>query len=404
MSLTKEENDQMLSLWQQMKTAYEDEHKEVVKYREALGETTAVIARMEQKMQQWEVEKQKPPTTGPGDEQKEQANRRMKTFMKACLNGYTTLSEKERELVPIMSQAEVPPMPPGFEIKGLYLGNDTGGGFLAPAEWVAQMIEYIVLTSPIRPNVSVRQTAARSVRFPKRITNLTAQWVGERTTRTETQGWAIGEVEIPTNEMYALALVSYDDLEDAAYDLEADIRNQMAVQFGVAENRAFLAGDGVIQPMGLLTNPLSTQIDKSGVNGQPTADSLTACSFNLLEPYVPNAKWFLKRTTIGSVRTLKDAYGQYLWQPGLTSLNPALLLDSPVVQVPDMPATGTTGAYIAAYGDFAKAYQVVDRIQIVFKRIEERYVENNQIGIFARRRVGGQVVLPEAFRIYSATT
>src|SRR5579863_2632278 len=337
MPLTKEENDQMLGLWQQMKTAYEDEQKEVVKYREALGKTTAMLTRMEQKMQQLEADKQKPPTAGPGEEQKEAANRRMKTFLKACLSGYTELSPDERKMIPNTDTAEAPPLPPGFQLKGLYLGNDTGGGFLAPAEWVAQMIEYIVLTSPIRPNVSVRQTAARSVRFPKRITNLTAQWVGERTTRTETQGWAIGEVEIPTNEMYALALISYDDLEDAAYDLEADIRNQMAVQFGVAENRAFLSGDGIIQPMGLLTNPLSTQIDKSTVNGLPTADSLTACSFNLLEPYVPNAKWFVKRTTIGAVRTLKDAYGQYLWQPGLSALNPNLLLDSPVVQVPDMP-------------------------------------------------------------------
>ncbi len=75
------------------------------------------------------------------------------------------------------------------------------------------------------------------------------------------------------------------------------------------------------------------------------------------------------------------------------------ILGLPYTTLPDMPAVGA-GTNAIMTGDVSRAYVLVQRVGMVFKRLAERYVENSQIGIYARMREGGQVVLPEAVRIY----
>jgi len=125
------------------------------------------------------------------------------------------------------------------------------------------------------------------------------------------------------------------------------------------------------------------------------ADGLINCAYSLKSAYAKNAIWLMNRSTLGSVRTLKDSYGQYLWQPGIASDVPNTILDHPYVETPDMPAVAAN-AFPIIFGDIKRAYVIVDRVQMVMTRLTERYADFGQIGFIARKRVGGQVVLPEA--------
>jgi HK97 family phage major capsid protein len=68
-----------------------------------------------------------------------------------------------------------------------------------------------------------------------------------------------------------------------------------------------------------------------------------------------------------------------------------------VVECPDMPNIGA-GAFPIAFGDFAQAYRIVDRISLAVLRDPYSVATKGLVRFHARRRVGGQVVKAEAVR------
>lgn len=402
MALSVAEYNEMRTLWEDMKRLYEGLRTDLKTYKQEGGENRQMLTRMEAKMQGLEVKLQAPPIaySPMSEEAMLYKTKRMTCFVKACRHGYHTLDQEERAMLPTASAIDAPAIP-GLEFKGLTVTEDTTGGFFAPPEFVPEIIKGFVAYSPMRNYCRVRQTSARSIQQGKRTGTITAQWVGEKTTRTELTGYNLGRIEIPTSEMYGLVLISEQDLEDPAYDVEGEIRAEISEQFGVAEGKAFVLGDaGAMQPQGILTHA-SIPIDKSGTSGVITTDSLMTCFYALPDPYALRATWYMRRATVGEIRKLR--YGtsdqRYIWEPGIALDVPGTIFGAPVVTVPDMPAVGASAKAIMV-GDLTKAYTIVQRIGITFKRLSERWVENSQIGIYARMRVGGQVVLPEAVRIY----
>jgi hypothetical protein len=114
--------------------------------------------------------------------------------------------------------------------------------------------------------------------------------------------------------------------------------------------------------------------------------------------YARNAVFMMRRATIASVRKLKDVTsGQYLWQPGLGGDQPSLLLGRPVVEAPDVPAEGAN-TFPILFGDFNRGYTIVDRMSLEINRDPFTQAASGNIRFIARKRVGAQVVLPEAIQ------
>ena len=90
------------------------------------------------------------------------------------------------------------------EKKALTVSNDSTGGYLAPPEYVRELLKTVTEISPIRSIARIRSTGARSIQVPKRDGQFSAQWVSESGTRSETTGYSVGLEEIPAHEMYAL--------------------------------------------------------------------------------------------------------------------------------------------------------------------------------------------------------
>jgi HK97 family phage major capsid protein len=293
------------------------------------------------------------------------------------------------------------------EVKALAIRDGSLGGVLAPAEFINEVIKGIVQFSPVRDIVSVRRTSRTSVQQPKRTGNLAAAWTGEVGTRTETTGLTYGLEEIPTHELYARVIVSNWDLEDPEVDLESEIRDSMAEQFGVSEGTAVIAGDSNGKPEGVIANSDVEQV-LNGATSFTNADGLIKVLFSLKEQYWMNASWLLNRLVLRDIRLIKDSAGNYVWQPGVAGGAgtvqgiPATILDKPYTICPDMPTTASA-ALAAAVGDFKRAYKLVDKIEIQTLRDPYSAAGSGQVVLHARKRVGGQVVLPEAAKILKMT-
>ena len=101
--------------------------------------------------------------------------------------------------------------------------------------------------------------------------------------------------------------------------------------------------------------------------------------------------------TVKALRKLKDASGQYLWQPSLTAGTPDTLLNRPVYTSGYVP-TVAAGARTVAFGDFSY-YWVADRQGRSFKRLNELFAATGQVGFIASQRVDGKLILPEAVKV-----
>lgn len=324
-------------------------------------------------------------------------NQWARAVVNAHTKGVANLSEGEQKVL-----ADV-----AAEAKSLNVSTDTAGGYLAPKEYVAEIIKNVIEFSPIRTLARVRPTAMKSVQIPKRTGVFAAQWVAEQGTKTETPGLAYGLEELTAHELFALVDISNQMLEDSAFDMEAEIRMESAEQFGVAEGAAFVSGNGVGKPEGFMTNAdvgenvSGTATTIADTDGQ--ANGLLTLKYALKSAYARNATWVMNRTTMGSVRKLKDGNDNYIWMPGIQNGAPATIDGDPYVEVPDMPNEGA-GLYPIAYGEWRQAYTIVDRIVMEMLRDPYTQATSGNVRFIFRKRTGGQVTKAEAIRKLKCAT
>lgn len=322
-----------------------------------------------------------------GKEKKHDINLWARAVVDAHQKGIVNLTEAQQK-----SLADV-----AAEYKSLSVSNDSTGGYLAPSEYVREILKTVTEISPARQLARIRSTGAKSIMLPKRTGQFAAVWTAEQGARTETTGLTWGMLEIHAHEMYALIDIAQQNLEDSAFNLEQEISFESTEQFALLEGAGFVSGTGVGQMEGFLTNA-DVGITNSGAAATITADSLFTLKHAIKTAYARNANWALNRTTLGAVRKLKDGEGNYLWQSGLALGKPNTLDGDPYVEVPDMPSEGANAKPIA-YGDFMRGYSLVDRVGMSMLRDPYTQATSGNIRFLFRRRVGGMVVMPEAIRI-----
>ncbi len=388
-------HEQLLSDWSHFKEALELQRTETKKFGEASQEATNKINTINSRLDEVEAKMQRPDMTDvlgrETDEQKleREAKSAHKVFVKAMRKGVGGLTPEEKKELNIVSLTEA---------KALSLGDDTAGGYLATPQYVTDIIKTVILYSPVRDVARIESTSNRSLQIPTRTGVFAAKWVGETGQRSETTGLKYGMEDIPNFELYAEVLASEQMLEDAAFDIAGQISLETAQQFGVAEGLAFISGSGSGQPEGILTNP-NVPAQVTGNASTLTYIGFVNTFYALKDYYARNAQWMMQRQTVGLVRQIFDSQNRPLWDPGaapgLASASPPSILGAPYVQTVDMPSVAAN-AYSVLFGDFHSGYIIVDRVAMVVKRLIEKYAETGQIAFLTRKRVGGQVILPEA--------
>lgn len=284
------------------------------------------------------------------------------------------------------------------EVRALTVSTDTAGGYLAPEQFVQELDRNLVLFSPVRSVARVTPASAGEIILPKRTGTMTASWGGETDPATGTQP-AYGQQKVNVYELKCYVDVSNTLLEDAAFNLEAELAFDFAEEFGRAEGAAFINGDGTGKPNGLLNTAGIDTLDTTGADLR--ADDLIDVFHDLPGAYAARAVWGMNRSVIGEVRKLKNSTGDYLWQDALTAGNPPTILGRPVVELPDMPDYPAMDAEALpiVFGDFKSAFRIFDRVNLSVLRDPYSQQVNGLVRFHARRRVGGGVTKTEALRL-----
>lgn len=301
------------------------------------------------------------------------------------------------------------------ERKALYANDPTSGGFFAPSEFVAQLIEYRTLVSKMRGICQTQATDAPSVDMPSLATDTTAYWATEQTTVADSTDPSVAMIRIPVHEMRGYLKVSKQNLEDAKFDLEGFIKKRLGIAFAKKEGAGFINGTGNGQPRGIMSYPKKASSSYSGgsagknnvtdavpyiVSGQAaniTADNILNVKMDLKSDYDANATYIFTRGTLNSIRLLKNSFNEPLWMPFASAQLPGTIYGSNYVEMPDMPEIGA-GTYPIAVGDFSN-YLIVDRLTMDFQQLNELLALSSLIGFIARMRVGGDLLVPESLRL-----
>tara|TARA_R100001369_G_C3316169_1_gene168144 strand:+ start:334 stop:1548 length:1215 start_codon:yes stop_codon:yes gene_type:complete len=291
------------------------------------------------------------------------------------------------------------------ETKALYESDDSLGGYYCPTEYVAELIKSVTEFSPMRSLVKIRSTDKRGIEVPKRTGQFTAQWVAETATRTETTGYTTGLMSIDANECYAMVDMSQAMLEDSAFNMESEMATEFAEQFAVAEGTAIVAGDGVGKPLGITDASSGVTSTNSGNSNLLTADGLYDLIYALKSDYLRSSRFVMNRATFASILQLEDTAGQKIFHVGLNLVSgaPSTIAGYGYTLAKDMPNV-SAGTKPIAFGDFARAYTLVDRVNMSIVRDPFTQQHLGNVRYTARRRVGGAVVLAEAIQLQNISS
>ncbi len=288
-----------------------------------------------------------------------------------------------------------------LEAKALSIASDPDGGYLVPDETETQVLSRLANISPIRAIAGNRQVSASVFKKPFATTGAATGWVGETDARTQTATPTLAELSFPTMELYAMPAATASLLEDAAVNVDEWIAGEVETAFAEQEGAAFINGDGINKPRGFLDYPTVDEASwgwgslgtvSTGVSGALPAsnasDVLIDLVYALKSGHRQNAHWVMNRSTQAEIRKLKDADGNYLWQPPAGVSASASLMNFPITEAEDMPDIAADATPIA-FGDFARGYLVVDRMGI--RVLRDPYSAKPYVLFYTTKRVGGGV-------------
>jgi HK97 family phage major capsid protein len=285
-------------------------------------------------------------------------------------------------------------------------GSAANGGYTTPIEWDRTITDKLKMISPIRQEATVQPIS--SIGFSKVYNDrsIGSGWVGEVAARPATTTPGLSSIVWPVGEIYANAAASQDLLDDSLINIADWLTGEIEYEFARQEGIAFLSGDGVNKPSGLLsyvtggtnaaTHPFGAIVSTpSGAVGAYTTDAIVSLIYSLPAMFQPNAKFFANRLSMAALMKLKNGQGNYIWQPSFQAGQPATLMGAPIVDLPDMPAVASLAASLL-YGDMKRTYLVVDRMGT--RVLRDPYTNKPYVQFYCTKRVGGSVNNPEAMK------
>ena len=276
-------------------------------------------------------------------------------------------------------------------------GTDSEGGYLVPDEFEKSLVTGLSLAAVIRSHAHVITTSSGLHKIPVVAAHGSAAWIDEEGAYTESDE-TFGQVQLDAHKVGTVIKVSEELLNDSAFDLEGYIRSEFIRRIGDKEEEAFLNGNGTAKPTGILNTAGGAQVGVTAAGATAiTADELIDLYYSLKAPYRKNAVWVLNDSTVKVIRKLKDSNGNYLLQPALKDGEVSTILGRPYFTSEHAPEIAA-GAKTVIFGDLSY-YWIGDRQGISFRRLNELYAGNGQVGFLASKRLDGKTVLPEAIKV-----
>ncbi|MCU0900322.1 MAG: phage major capsid protein [Cypionkella sp.] len=288
-----------------------------------------------------------------------------------------------------------------LEGKALNSAVAADGGYLVDPQTADTIRSLLLSTSSLRAAANVVQVEASSFDVLIDRTEVGSGWATEAAAQAETSTPAIERISIKLHELSAMPKASQRLLDDSAFDVEGWLAGKIATRFIRAEAAAFINGDGVDKPKGILLPPKVANASwawgslgyvPTGAAADFAATNAADCIVNLVyalgADYRANGTFIMNSKTAGAVRKMKDADGRFMWSDGLQAGEPARLMGYAVLICEDMPDVAAN-SYPIAFGDFAAGYTIAERPDL--RILRDPFSAKPHVLFYASKRVGGDV-------------
>lgn len=293
--------------------------------------------------------------------------------------------------------------------------SDPDGGFIVPSEMEAGIDRVLGTMSAMRSLATVRPIGAASYKKLVNVGGTSSGWVGETAARPETNTPSLVGLDFPAMELYAQPGATQTMLDDASMNIEAWLADEVSIEFAEQEGEAFISGNGVGKPRGILSYDMVANASyawgkvgftKTGVAADFHAtlpgDNLIDLVHSLKRGYRQNATFLMNDLTVSKIRKFKSATsGEYLWQPSIAAGVAPTLLGYSVETDDNMPDVGSA-AFPVMFGDFRRAYLVIDRVGI--RVLRDPFTSKPNVLFYTTKRVGGGIQNFEAVKVLKCST
>jgi HK97 family phage major capsid protein len=279
------------------------------------------------------------------------------------------------------------------------MDDGPSGGFAVPVQFRGELLSVeqaagivrpraLVIPAGSPPDSAVSMPALDQGSAENMFGGVEVTWIAEGATKPTTDA-KIKMVSLTPHEVAAKVILTDKLMRNwpaAGVTVSELLRRAMAA----AEDYAFLRGDGVAKPKGVIGGSSTISVNRETASEVHYAD-VVAMEAKLLADAIP--VWVASRAVIAQLRKMEDSEGHLIWTEGnAVQGRPNTLLGYPVMPSPRLPALGAKGDLSLA--DF-RYYLVKDGSGPFIAASEHVLFSSNQTVIKAFWNVDGQCWLNE---------
>lgn len=295
--------------------------------------------------------------------------------------------------------------------------SGVSGGYTVPPDFYQQLLQIAAESEIMRPRAFIQPMASATLQFPYLdITTaqsagntpffggVIANWTAEAQTRTETEP-KFKMMELKAQELSGYSVSSNVLLQDAAFGLEKFLMQIFGLAVGWYEDYAFLQGNGVGKPLGILNAPATIAATRNTTSQIKYADVAT-----MLSKFLPasisagRGIWCASPTTITYLFQLADTSGRSLFvsvDQGAVKAPTWKLLGLPLLMTEKLPALGNTGDLMLIDPSL---YVIGDRMALEVAASEHVNFLQNQMTWRFVQRVDGRPWLDNYITLQDGST
>lgn len=275
----------------------------------------------------------------------------------------------------------------GAETKAALTGQEGGlGGYTIPDQFHNEVMKVVVENSIVRKRASKIPMAHRTVEVPildvfntpsagdtAFLGGVVARWTEEAASRTETEP-AFKQMKMEAHELSGYSKVSNTLLADSAVGLESMLKMLFGKAIAWTEDYAFLRGDGVGKPLGILNSNALLSVSRSAASAFALGDAAKMFSRLLPSHNQSTTAWIMHPYLVEKLITMEDS-NNVVYIDSARDKVQRMLLGYPVETTEKLPALNTVGDVMLV--DF-QYYLIGERQQIEIAFSEHVAFLNNQ--------------------------
>jgi len=246
------------------------------------------------------------------------------------------------------------------ESKVMTEGIGASGGFLVPAEFLAQLQSVMAEESLVRGRATVIRMRRRQIGIPVLDQTATTagipHWFGgmqfywgeEAAEKTNTDA-KFRKIDLVAHKLYGYTYASDELVDDAAISIGDFLSGPLGFAGGVSwmEDYAFLQGAGAGQPLGVINAGATITVNRAATGTVGLADLL-----NMLENFLPSGRgmWIYTQSALRELMEINGpaANPSYVFMPSAREGAPDTLFGMPARRSEKVPRIGTAGDFLLA--------------------------------------------------------